>query len=426
MRHFSHGAGTHFDPARDMGTQRESLRSLGFGWLYVSLADILAARQILVIGSGRGFAAACFGLAVEERADARVWLVDPGFETWKVDDRVTDSAPGMWKDPAKGEEHFREHLGLTNITCVATTSDEAFADFRQRGVAFDIILVDGEHSFEQSTRDFENALACLAPKGMIFAHDTSCPEWPGAVFAMRRFAERHPELQLLTLPLYPGLSLLQRDGWPLEIRLATEAENQQLNVWRAEAGVTLRPLPDGEDPRVGASGPDPRVGLFAVLEHGQLIGGFGIQKRTFAGSGNDDFPPASGQPFTGFLRYGSVLAPDKRGRGRWKLVTAAVASWFPDEGFYAITKYEKQARSAPYNVAVAGHVGPFTAYRVTMLPQPNRMAPGVNASQVVNENEELRTALAAARQEAAVLRGSLTWRLTAPIRRVLDWVRGAR
>jgi len=425
VRHFSHGAGTHYDPTREIGTQREGRGGLGFGSLYMSMADILDARNILVVGSGRGFAVACFAVAVEDRTDARVRLVDPGFSTWSVDGGVTDSAPGLWKAPAQGEEYFREHLGLTNITCDNRTSDEAFADFRKSGTTFDVILIDGEHGFEQASRDFENALSCLAVRGMIFAHDTACPQWPGVVLGVRDFAARHPDLQLLTLPLYPGLSLLQRDAWPLEIRLATVTENEQVNAWRAEAGVTLRPLPGGDDPRPGSPCGDAREGLYAVLEHGRLIGGFGIRRRTFSGGGNDDFPPASGKPITGFLRYGTVLAPDARGRGRWKLVTAAVASWFADEGFYTITTYKKQARNAPYEVAVAGHVGPFTAYHVAMRQGPNRIGSGMDVARLFKENADLRVALEHARKESAALRSSLIWRMTGPVRAVLDRLRGA-
>lgn len=50
------------------------------------------------------------------------------------------------------------------------TSDEFF---QENDVTFDLALVDGLHTFEQSLRDAENALRALAPGGLVLLHDVN-------------------------------------------------------------------------------------------------------------------------------------------------------------------------------------------------------------------------------------------------------------
>src|SRR5436309_684644 len=135
VRNFSHGSGSHFDPAVAKGCQRESLENLGFGWFYFGLARVLDPKKVLVIGSGRGFAVACLALGMEQGTDAEVRFVDPGYESWSVDGKQ-DSADGMWQSAEQAARHFSTHLGLTNVKQFRLRSDEAFQRFRDEGVGF--------------------------------------------------------------------------------------------------------------------------------------------------------------------------------------------------------------------------------------------------------------------------------------------------
>ena len=51
-------------------------------------------------------------------------------------------------------------------------SDEFFSAYD--GSPPHVIFIDGDHSYEQAKRDFENALRLLRPAGIVFMHDT----WP--------------------------------------------------------------------------------------------------------------------------------------------------------------------------------------------------------------------------------------------------------
>jgi hypothetical protein len=53
---------------------------------------------------------------------------------------------------------------------VARPSDDYFARL-DPGERFDVVFVDGLHTFEQSLRDVENALEHLAPDGVVLVHD---------------------------------------------------------------------------------------------------------------------------------------------------------------------------------------------------------------------------------------------------------------
>lgn len=51
------------------------------------------------------------------------------------------------------------------------TSDRYFSDHHSRGQLFDVIYIDGLHTFEQTLRDFTNALAMLDERGVIVIDD---------------------------------------------------------------------------------------------------------------------------------------------------------------------------------------------------------------------------------------------------------------
>ena len=96
-------------------------------------------------------------------------------------------------------------------------SDEFFA--RYDGSAPDVVFVDGDHEYEQARRDAHNALAILAPEGVLFLHDT----WPvfraaterllcGGVHRVVEELQADATLEVATIRRWPGLSLVTRRG----------------------------------------------------------------------------------------------------------------------------------------------------------------------------------------------------------------------
>lgn len=442
VRNFSHGACSHFDPETQMGCQRESFRDLGFGWIYWALSRVLEPRKVLVIGSGRGFAVACLSLGVEHLPDAEVLFVDPGYENWSVEG-IQDIAAGMWQTPEQAENHFAALLGLGNIRFLRLRSDDAFERFQRDGDRFDLVFVDGEHSFRQALADLRNAAHCLNPGGLVLAHDTCCAHWPGVALALEALTAEQPWLERLSLPSFPGLSVLKKREPLVQIRPVTMRENDTINTWRVAVGATPRPLPHGQDPRPEVQRADPREGLFGVLEGGQLIGGFGIYQRTFDDQGPDNFRPDACPRLAGPLRYGAILRPEFRGKRRWQMVTCELLRWFAGEGFYTITRNPLRGQDAPYRFERVGAAGEYTAFHWqafktsdTQVDSPGlpehawRQVETLALREEVAEhhrrNSELATELSRVSRELHELKGSTSWRWTRTARTLGAWARTIR
>jgi hypothetical protein len=62
------------------------------------------------------------------------------------------------------------------------TSDDFFAFTENK---YDLIFIDGLHTYEQVKRDFENAIKCLNPGGLIMLHDMN----PSSEERAKSFAE---------------------------------------------------------------------------------------------------------------------------------------------------------------------------------------------------------------------------------------------
>ncbi|MEI7436101.1 MAG: class I SAM-dependent methyltransferase [bacterium] len=364
---FSHGAGGYYNPETEIGCQRESFHDLGYGWVYFALARAFNVRNVLVVGSGRGFSAACIGLALDGEKNSGITLVDPGYAVWNVDGKVPDRACGLWCNADAAARHFRDKLGLGNVKLLPMRSDTAFETLIKMQGSFDMIVIDGDHGHEQSLADLKNALEVLGPNGILIAHDAHCAEWPGVATAIETLVLEQPQLDKITIPNHPGMAIIQRRPSTIVFRIATVKENEIINGWRSTESETVRPLSltgylDEDDPCPGVHYENPNVGLFSVFESNELIGGFGLRYKTFTKASLDDFHHGSGMPVSGYLRYGSVLRPDKRGRGRWIKINCMILRKLVTEGFYTITRYTEHSSLGPYTVSYVGANPPYSAF----------------------------------------------------------------
>lgn len=106
-----------------------------------------------------------------------------------------------------------------------TTSDRFF-DALDPGHRFDVVFVDGDHRFEQSLRDVENALAHLSDDGVVLVHDVSPPSagsasrdpadaaggsWCGDVWkSIAHLRATRPDLSVKTLDTDFGIGVVSR------------------------------------------------------------------------------------------------------------------------------------------------------------------------------------------------------------------------
>ena len=127
------------------------------------MARVIRPKQVVVIGSYRGFVPLVLGKALADNLDGgRVIFIDPSF----VDD--------FWKDAQTVRAHFAL-FGATNIehylmTTQQFTQSEAYRSLDRMGMVF----VDGYHSEEQARFDYEAFEGLLSPDEIILLHDTAC------------------------------------------------------------------------------------------------------------------------------------------------------------------------------------------------------------------------------------------------------------
>lgn len=69
------------------------------------------------------------------------------------------------------------------------TSDAYFADTAASGEQFDVIFLDGLHTFEQTLRDLMNAQTRLQPRGVIVVDDTTPTSYAASLPTLDHFRE---------------------------------------------------------------------------------------------------------------------------------------------------------------------------------------------------------------------------------------------
>lgn len=69
-----------------------------------------------------------------------------------------------------------------NITYYIGSSDDCLDDFEDGSL--DVVYIDGDHSYEQVSKDIQNYLPKLKDKGFMAGHDYHVDTWPDVVRAV--------------------------------------------------------------------------------------------------------------------------------------------------------------------------------------------------------------------------------------------------
>lgn len=183
-----------------------------------SLLDIYSDPAYLEIG-------VCEGYTFHSLKAARKVAVDPGFRF----DVIAAQA-----DPANAACSYH-----------ALPSDEYFASTAGADELFDVIFVDGLHTFDQTLRDLLNALSRLRPGGVVLVDDVKPSSYHASLPDMEQF------LQVRTAlgdehPAWMGdvyrLVFFIRD-YLASFDYATVQENHgQTALWRATRPLATQPV----------------------------------------------------------------------------------------------------------------------------------------------------------------------------------------
>jgi predicted O-methyltransferase YrrM len=127
-----------------------------------------------------------------------------------------------------------------------TTSDDFFALNEER---FDLVFIDGYHTYQQALRDAQGALSCIKDGGFVVLHDSNPPNYDyqatpdltgdvwKAVVALRRLSN----FDTYTVAIETGVTIVRRADNPSPLRRAIE-DYPALEAHRAEALRLVRPF----------------------------------------------------------------------------------------------------------------------------------------------------------------------------------------
>jgi len=106
------------------------------------LANVVKAKNVLEIGTLTG----SFSIFMAQNTDAHIDTVDIVYNKGAMEN-------------AKG------------IDTIAFHSEGSNKFFEDNEKIYEFIFIDGDHTYEQSKRDLDNAIKCLTPGGIIVMHD---------------------------------------------------------------------------------------------------------------------------------------------------------------------------------------------------------------------------------------------------------------
>ena len=109
------------------------------GILIYSLIRKYNLKSYLEIGFGRGYSCMCAALALSENGGGSIVTIDPALDENFLND-LSDSFPKEWFDMIK---------------FIKGKSQEYLADEKQRNEKYDLIYIDGDHTYEATKRDWE-------------------------------------------------------------------------------------------------------------------------------------------------------------------------------------------------------------------------------------------------------------------------------
>jgi predicted O-methyltransferase YrrM len=97
---------------------------------------------------------------------------------------------------------------------VGITTNDFFA---QNEAKFDAVFIDADHNGDQVFADFNNAMRCLNPDGLIFLHDTYPPSedytapsrCSDSFKAYLRLCETPDLLEIVNIPTFCGLTIVR-------------------------------------------------------------------------------------------------------------------------------------------------------------------------------------------------------------------------
>jgi len=176
-----------------------------------------------------------------DRRPAPTSFLEIGVHEGECGERIA-AARKVGVDPVLGESVARKYN-----TSYETTSDEFFATNDER---FDLVFIDGYHTYEQALRDAEGAVSCIKDGGFVVLHDGNPPNYEyqatrhltGDVWKAVVSLRRMPHLDTYTIDIETGVTVVQLRPNPAPLMLPPVETYAAFEAHRAEALRLIDPL----------------------------------------------------------------------------------------------------------------------------------------------------------------------------------------
>lgn len=198
---------THTNPC----AQNTNNNDLGFGLIYYSITRNLKPTKVLVIGSKKGFSPICFAIGLRDNNKGYLYFVDAGYD---YSDEKNMGGIGFWKNKAECNKLFNM-FNVQNIILPYIETTKSFNDKIGIDAKFDLIFIDGDHSYEGFKYDFEEIALKHIDDGIILFHDVLVDkDHCGFNFGIKRYFEEkiraNENLESFRLPVWPGLGFCRK------------------------------------------------------------------------------------------------------------------------------------------------------------------------------------------------------------------------
>ena len=210
-------------------TSEENM-SLGFGFIFYSFMRAMRPEKVVAIGSKAGFSIVSLALGLKDNEDKiiddiecyntklrsaqnkpKVYFVDPSFSIDRGDPNNWYGV-GFWDDENKVKEHWKT-FGVEEYVQHFKMTSQDFLKSAECPQDVDFLYIDGDHSFEGITHDFNEYYNILRKDAVIMAHDVDPnlkemdPD-TGGYEALSKLDKT--KFEIFRLPVFPGLAIVRR------------------------------------------------------------------------------------------------------------------------------------------------------------------------------------------------------------------------
>jgi hypothetical protein len=176
---------------------------LGYGDVHISLLSLHKPKNILAIGSHSGFIPAILGMTAKTYG-GQIDFVDANYSA-SLMGKDAHGGDGLWTQ--EYQQYFINTFDLCNTIQFHIETTRQF--FAHNSKQYQYIYLDGDHSYDGVSYDFEQARLCSGPGSFITLHDAKVDDgWRGYRFGVGTL------LKSLMLPYiivgsFPGLAIIQ-------------------------------------------------------------------------------------------------------------------------------------------------------------------------------------------------------------------------